>query len=111
MVYGGSKAYLLALTQALTKELNDNGVTIQAVLPGATRTEIWERAGARCDAGCPRASGGMADDDARAEGIVDMTSASAVPLLPITGSPADAEAARLKMSPNLSHKHAAARYR
>ena len=44
-VYGGSKAFLLALAQGLTRELNENGVTIQTVLPGATRTEIWERAG------------------------------------------------------------------
>ena len=29
----------------LTRDLTENGVTIQTVLPGATRTEIWERAG------------------------------------------------------------------
>ena len=34
-VYSASKAALLALSQALTKELNEAGVTIQSVLPGA----------------------------------------------------------------------------
>ena len=44
-VYSGSKSFLLALSQALTHTLTENGVTIQTVLPGAVRTEIWERAG------------------------------------------------------------------
>lgn len=44
-VYGGSKAYVLALTQSLQHELADKGVRVQAVLPGATATEFWDVAG------------------------------------------------------------------
>jgi short-subunit dehydrogenase len=36
---------LLYLTQAMNEEIGVAGVTLQAVLPGATRTEIWERSG------------------------------------------------------------------
>ena len=48
-VYNATKSYVLALTRALQKELGDQGVYLQAVLPGATRTEIWERAGTTLD--------------------------------------------------------------
>ncbi|RMW11670.1 Short chain dehydrogenase/reductase family oxidoreductase [Pseudomonas amygdali pv. tabaci] len=44
-VYGATKAYVLFLSQGLNLELAPKGVYIQAVLPAATRTEIWERAG------------------------------------------------------------------
>jgi uncharacterized protein len=35
-VYGGTKAYVIALSHSLQRELADNGIRIQAVLPGAT---------------------------------------------------------------------------
>jgi hypothetical protein len=44
-VYGASKAYVLALSHSLQHELADKGIRIQAVLPGATATDLWERAG------------------------------------------------------------------
>ncbi|MGN7838558.1 SDR family NAD(P)-dependent oxidoreductase [Stenotrophomonas sp. 22385] len=44
-VYGASKAFVLFLSQGLSLELAPKGVYVQAVLPAATRTEIWERAG------------------------------------------------------------------
>ena len=44
-VYGASKAYVLALTQSLQHELAEKGVRIQAVLPAATATDIWEKGG------------------------------------------------------------------
>ncbi len=44
-VYGGTKAYVLALTQSLQHELADKGVRVQAVLPGATATPFWDVAG------------------------------------------------------------------
>ena len=43
--YSGTKAYLLNLTRSLQQELGPIGVRVQAVMPGATRTEIWDRAG------------------------------------------------------------------
>jgi short-subunit dehydrogenase len=44
-VYGASKAFVLAFSQSLKHELSDRGVYIQAVLPGATATEIWDNTG------------------------------------------------------------------
>lgn len=44
-VYGGSKAFVLAFSQSLQKELVDTGVQVQAVLPGATATDFWATGG------------------------------------------------------------------
>jgi short-subunit dehydrogenase len=44
-IYGATKAFVLYLSQGLNLELAPRGVYVQAVLPAATRTEIWERAG------------------------------------------------------------------
>jgi short-subunit dehydrogenase len=44
-VYGGTKAFVLALSQSLHKELVDKNVRVQAVLPGATATNFWNAAG------------------------------------------------------------------
>jgi len=44
-VYGGTKAFVLALSHSLVHELADKGVRVQAVLPGATATEFWDIAG------------------------------------------------------------------
>jgi short-subunit dehydrogenase len=44
-IYGATKAFVLFLSQGLSLELAAKGVYVQAVLPAATRTEIWERAG------------------------------------------------------------------
>ena len=49
-VYGATKAFVLFLSQGLSLELAPKGVYVQAVLPAATRTEIWERAGTDVDA-------------------------------------------------------------
>ena len=44
-VYGATKAFVLALSHSLQHELGDKGIRIQAVLPGATATDLWETAG------------------------------------------------------------------
>jgi short-subunit dehydrogenase len=110
-VYSGSKAFLLALSQALTQELTDNGVRIQTVLPGATRTEIWERAGKDVNTLPPER---VMEVDEMVEAALrglDMGERITIPSLPDIKELEDAEAARLKLGPNLSHNHAAARYR
>ncbi|KJV50150.1 AraC family transcriptional regulator [Pantoea sp. BL1] len=43
--YNASKAYVLSLTRNMDRELAGSGVVLQAVLPGFTRTEIFDRAG------------------------------------------------------------------
>jgi short-subunit dehydrogenase len=110
-VYGGSKAFMLALSQALTRELNAAGVTIQTVLPGATRTEIWERVGTDLDAAIPAERIMALDElvDAALKGL-DMGERITIPSLPDAQDLADMETARLKLSPNLSRNHPAARY-
>ena len=45
-VYGATKAFVQFLSQGLAHELGPKGVYVQAVLPAATRTEIWSRSGA-----------------------------------------------------------------
>ena len=49
-VYGATKAFMLFLSQGLSLELGPKGVYVQAVLPAATRTEIWGHAGADVNA-------------------------------------------------------------
>ncbi len=44
-VYGATKAYVIALSHSLQHELAVKGIRIQAVLPGATATDLWEIAG------------------------------------------------------------------
>ncbi len=110
-VYSGSKAYLLALSHALTRDLTENGVTIQTVLPGAVRTEIWERAGTNIDKLPPERVMELDEMvDAALKGL-DMGERITIPSLPDAQDLADAEAARLKLSPNLSRNYPAARYR
>jgi uncharacterized protein len=47
--YSASKSFLLSLSLGLRGELAESGVAVQAVLPGATRTEIWQRSGIDVD--------------------------------------------------------------
>ena len=44
-VYNGSKAFLDSFSYALRNELKDSGVTVSVLMPGATDTEFFERAG------------------------------------------------------------------
>jgi hypothetical protein len=44
-VYGATKAFVQFLSQGLHLELGPKGVYVQAVLPAATRTELWGRVG------------------------------------------------------------------
>jgi short-subunit dehydrogenase len=44
-VYGATKSYVLALSHSLQHELAGKGLRIQAVLPGATATDFWNKTG------------------------------------------------------------------
>jgi hypothetical protein len=44
-IYAATKSYVLSLSQTLAAEVTSKGIYVQAVLPAATRTEIYERAG------------------------------------------------------------------
>ncbi|WP_304167217.1 SDR family oxidoreductase [Phenylobacterium aquaticum] len=109
--YSATKAYVLTLSQSLHAELSTEGVQIQAVLPGATRTEIWERSGVDVNS----------LDQSRLMDVEEMVDAAltgfdqlelvTIPSLP---DPADWQAftaARMALLPNLSRAHAAVRYK
>ncbi|RIV12817.1 SDR family NAD(P)-dependent oxidoreductase, partial [Klebsiella pneumoniae] len=44
-IYAATKSYVLTMSQSLAAEVSSKGIYVQAVLPAATRTEIFERAG------------------------------------------------------------------
>jgi short-subunit dehydrogenase len=108
-VYGATKAFLLFLSQSLHTELGPKGVYVQAVLPAATRTEIWEHAGKDVDS---LAAVMEVEElvDAALAGF-DRRESVTIPPLPDAGQWADFETARKAMVPNFSQAHAAARYR
>src|SRR5271168_260859 len=60
-VYSGTKSFMLSLSTALQTELANTGTCIEAVLPGATRTELWGKAGV--DVAAMRADGLMDVDE------------------------------------------------
>lgn len=45
-VYAASKAFVLSFTEALIEETKDTGVTLTSLLPGATDTDFFHKAGA-----------------------------------------------------------------
>lgn len=44
-VYSGTKSFVVAFTRGIEQELAETGVTVQAVLPAATATELWDPSG------------------------------------------------------------------
>jgi short-subunit dehydrogenase len=44
-VYHGTKAFVQSFTEALRYELKDKGITVTALLPGATDTDFFKKAG------------------------------------------------------------------
>lgn len=44
-IYSATKSYILTLSQGLAAEVGPKGIYVQAVLPAATRTAIWDRSG------------------------------------------------------------------
>ncbi|MBA2936572.1 SDR family oxidoreductase [Sphingomonas sp. CGMCC 1.13654] len=110
-VYSGTKAHLLNLSQAMAAQLSEKGVYTQAVLPGATRTEIWERSGKDVDA-FPEGFVMAADDlvDAALVGF-DRREPVTIPPLPDMGQFDAMQQARAAMGPNLSKSAVAERYR
>ncbi len=110
-VYPATKSFVLTLTQGLQSELAASGVYLQAVLPGATRTEIWERSGKNVDVLPPEMVMGVDEMvDAALVGF-DQGELVTIPALPDAAEWQALEAARRKLGPNLSRNHAAPRYK
>jgi uncharacterized protein len=110
-VYSGSKAYVVNLTQSLNKEVEDKGVQVQAVLPGATASEFWDRAGIGGHKNLPSEIVMSSEEmvDASLAGL-DHHELITIPSLPDIADWERFDAARVALGPNLSRKHAAARY-
>ena len=109
--YSASKAYVLSLTQSLNAELDGTGVKIQAVLPGVTRTEIWERSGidaSQIPADMVMEAGEMVDAALSGLGQGELIT---IPSLPDAADWDAFVAARHVLAPNLSKSKAAARYK
>ncbi|PYE42930.1 hypothetical protein DFI02_105116 [Rhizobium sp. PP-F2F-G20b] len=108
-VYGATKAFVTFLSQSLSVELGPKGVYVQAVLPAATRTEIWEHSGIDVNT-----MSGVMDVaelvDAALVGY-DRREAVTIPPLPDAAQWETYQAARQAMLPNTRQEHAAERYR
>ncbi|MDQ0390347.1 SDR family NAD(P)-dependent oxidoreductase [Labrys monachus] len=108
-IYSATKAYVLSFSQALQAELGPRGIYVQAVLPAATRTEIWERSGRDVNT-----LTGVMDVgelvDAAFVGF-DRRELVTIPPLPDAGQWEAFDAARRAMMANFAQDHAAERYR
>jgi uncharacterized protein len=107
-IYGATKAFVLSLSQNMQAELGPRGLYVQAVLPAATRTEIWERSGRDVNS-----LKGVMDVNEMVDAALvgfDRREEITIPSLPDAGQWAAFEGARKAMLPNFPNEHAAARY-
>ncbi|CAN5216004.1 SDR family oxidoreductase [soil metagenome] len=110
-VYGATKAYVTYFTQTLRLQLSPK-IHLQAVLPGATRTEIWDRSGS---------GGAESVDPNMLMEVDDLVNAAlagfdqgeliTIPSLPDPADFAAYDGARAKLLPNLSRNSPADRYK
>lgn len=110
-VYAASKAFVLALSESLRHELADKGVRVQAVLPGATATDLWDKAGTPIHH-LPKEIVMTTEDmvDAALAGF-NQGEFVTIPSLPDKADWDAFDKARDALSPNLSLAKPAARYR
>ena len=108
--YSGTKAYVVNFTQALKGEVEGTGVSVQAVLPGATATPLWAKAGRPVEQ-LPKEIVMTAEDmvDAALAGL-DQHELITIPSLADAADWNRFEAARKAMGPNLSRQKPASRY-
>jgi short-subunit dehydrogenase len=107
-IYPATKAFVLTFSQAMQNELGPRGLYVQAVLPAATRTEIWERSGRD-----PDQIQGMMDVNELVDAALvgfDRKEAITIPPLPDETQWDLFTAARQAMLPNFRQEHPAARY-
>ncbi len=110
-VYGGSKAFVIAFSQSLDKELKGDNIRVQAVLPGATATNFWDTAGTPLEH-VPSEIVMPAEEmvDAALAGF-DQGELITIPSLPEQEDWTAYEGARQNLLPNLSRNVSADRYK
>ncbi|MCZ4509525.1 SDR family oxidoreductase [Streptomyces sp. ActVer] len=110
-VYSGTKSFVLTFTQALQQELAESPVRVQAVLPGAVRTELWDGSGV--DLATFPDEIVMNVDDAVDAALVGLDAGEPVTILslPEISDWESFEKARQALVPNLSLRVPADRYR
>lgn len=108
-IYSATKVYVQALSQSLAAEVSGKNIQIQAVLPAATRTEIYDRAGGSINA---------VQNVMEVEALVDaaLTGFDRKELVTIPAVPDEAtwtafEQARLTLAGGFSNAEPGARYR
>jgi uncharacterized protein len=110
-VYGAAKAYLLHFSEVLALELGASAVRVQVVLPGATRTALWNGSGVELkDLPSEIVMDVEEMVDAALTGF-DQGELITVPSLPDAGDWQRLVKARNELQPNLSHRHSAPRYK
>lgn len=109
-VYGASKAYVTAFSQSLHRELADKSVRVQAVLPGATATELWATGGLPVENLPPEIV--MSAEDLVDAALVGFDRGELITIPPLhdAGEWDRYEAARQAMADHLSSRTPAARY-
>lgn len=108
-IYGATKAFVLFLSQGLNVELAPKGVYVQAVLPAATRTEIWARGGVDVDT-LPEVMDVEELVDAALVGF-DRRELVTIPPLHVAERWDALEGARQGLMSDIRQAHAAERYR
>jgi short-subunit dehydrogenase len=110
-VYGATKAYLLHFSEVLALEVAASAVRVQVVLPGATRTALWNGSGVELT-DLPAEILMDVDEmvDAALAGF-DLGERITIPSLPDTDDWQRLVKAREALQPNLSRNHSAARYK
>ncbi|WP_169948409.1 SDR family oxidoreductase [Microbispora sp. H11081] len=109
-VYSGTKAYVIAFTQALAQEFAGSGVRVQVVVPGALETAIWDGSGIELDQ-LPKEAV-MSPHDAARAGLAGLDAGELVtiPSLPEYAKWEEYENARQELIPGLSLARPAGRY-
>jgi uncharacterized protein len=108
-IYPATKSYVMTLSQGLAAELGPKGVYVQAVLPAATRTEIYDRAGGDIS----QVSGVMETEDLVDAALVgfDRREIVTIPVVTEAASWEAFEQARGKLASDFGNSQPAARYR
>jgi short-subunit dehydrogenase len=110
-VYGATKAFLLHFSEVLALEVGASAVRVQAVLPGATRTPIWDLSGVGIKNLPPEILMEVDEMVDSALAGFDQGEIVTVPSLPDAADWQRLVKVRDDLRPNLSRNHSAPRYK